>query len=161
MQRWGLFVSSHANATQLKTDARWISNAKKYLQQAERNLRLTSHLIEGQFYQEAIPAIRQALEQNIRAFAWLKGEGERTEDALTLTDLQDRLVKIHGLPQQALSFFKDFQDPQETTSTQQIQNWMTVTQDLFQHVDKTLNNRLLSTAVPSQKICNTPKGVPV
>lgn len=95
----------------IKLDKKQIEQAQNYLTQAERKQKMASLLIQGDFAEEAITPLKQAVESSIHAFASLKNIycDQEPIDLSTSnvheTFIQPVLVEQHNMPERVTTLF--------------------------------------------------------
>jgi hypothetical protein len=95
----------------IKLDKKQIEQAQNYLTQAERKQKMASLLIQGDFAEEAITPLKQAVESSIHAFASLKNIycDQEPMDLSTSnvheTFIQPVLVEQHNMPERVTTLF--------------------------------------------------------
>ncbi|OGV36119.1 MAG: hypothetical protein A3E88_07100 [Legionellales bacterium RIFCSPHIGHO2_12_FULL_35_11] len=100
-------------------DKKQLELAKHHLTQAERKQKMASVLIQGDFAEEAIAPLKQAVESSIHAFAYLKNLYFNQDPAdLSSPDIhnsfiQSILVEQHNMPDRIVSLFNQLQDSED------------------------------------------------
>lgn len=121
-----------------------VMQARKHLELAARKQRMAQLLVDGDFYEEAVPPLRESLELTLCAFAWLHGMGNCEN---TNNFVQETLVEQYGLPPSASQIFYQLNyaknDGNAKTSElnlniAQVKKLLITHQELFNHVAKSL-----------------------
>jgi superfamily II DNA or RNA helicase len=81
----------------------WLTTAWQKQQQAEHPLRLARLLLAGEFYREALPPWREAVELLLAAVAWRQGLGETLQNGTLSREQIQAVINRGQLPESALS----------------------------------------------------------
>lgn len=116
-----------------------IVKAKNHLIQAERKHRMANILINGEFTEEAVAPLREAVTLTLHSFTLLHGtENVSQKKMITKEFVKERLIEQHGLPEKTLSLIHSLHDDSDPIHHTQIPILLSDSQEIFQHVDAVL-----------------------
>ena len=139
-----LFNTTSNNNTSHQQHAYWQTQAQDYLQQAARSIKLAGHLLAGDFCQESLPAIKQALDNSLIAFAWLCGEGETAIEKLAINFIDERLVNIHQMTTHVKPLYPLFDTNITQVDDEQIKDWFNLLQVVYRFVDERIKQQSIA-----------------
>lgn len=108
-----LYRSSVAPSYEYEEQKRKLEKALSYRAPIERKQRMASLLIEDDFYEEAMPPLKDILFLSIKSFAVLTDYAIHEEKELSIEDLQNDLVMKKGFPKDAVSLALQFVDQKD------------------------------------------------
>lgn len=130
-----LHTSKDLAAATNELQAKQISQAKKYLDQAARKQRMTKILVDDEFYEEAVMPLREAVGLIIQACAWLSGKGEN----FSIDQHKNNLThSLPNLPQNTEKLFLQLKTNNSLeickTNPTEIKNLLLESQEIFAYV---------------------------
>ncbi len=138
-----LHTAGKVLSTQKKRREKNIQEAKKLLAYSLRKQKMAQVLIQSDFHEESISPLKEALNANLHAFAWISSEGEYVpKENLSLHFVQETLVNQYGLPDEALTLFiKLYESTEEAIESSKI--IFAQQEKIYEYVDQALNKVLL------------------
>ncbi|HEX4044806.1 MAG TPA: DEAD/DEAH box helicase [Gammaproteobacteria bacterium] len=122
-----------------------ITQAKKSLEQAEHKQRMAQVLIAGDFHQEAISPLHDALKLTVHSFACLTANEENIKkDIISPSFIKQHLLFQGGLPEKALLLWTQLEHSTEKNNNAVLSKLFSEHQEIFHHVDTVLNEAILS-----------------
>ncbi len=113
-----------------------IIKARKHLTEAVRKHRMADILINGEFTEEAVAPLREAMMLTLHSFALLNStEMVSEKEIISHEFVKEQLIEQYGLPKKTLSLLHSLRNAADHT---QIPILFADSQEIFQHVDAAL-----------------------
>jgi len=116
-----------------------IAKAKNHLIQAERKHRMANILVNGEFTEEAVVPLREAITLTLHSFMLLHGTEKMPEKEMLAKEfVEEQLIEQHGLPKKVFSLIHSLHNDSDPIHHAQIPILLSDSQEIFQHVDAAL-----------------------
>lgn len=136
-----LFEMQPGAETRLKQQSARINKSRDLLSKIDRQRKLSELLINGGFCQEGLAPLRETVDHTLTAFSYANNIIGNPEEKFTL-DLKDKMLEVtdieNSLFEQSLQISNSSEAPDA-----QIQEWLKISQALFNFVEENLNKLAL------------------
>jgi len=119
-----------------------IKKSRNLLNQIERKFNMAELLINGDFYQEAIPALKEATEKTLLAYSYANNYCNNIEISLS-TVLEKQLSQDNALSNDLLSLCWQPCFSTELNDSE-IKSWLSASKELYSFADETLTKLAMS-----------------
>jgi hypothetical protein len=141
-----LYQSQVVAVSHYEEQKKHLERAQNYMNSAERKERMASLLIEGHFYEEALPSLIDILSLSIKSFAALTNhEGEEKKE-ISIETLQNELVIKGGLPAEVIQITKQLKNEAEIWDKEKVLEIFKKVQSIYQFVNHAIHKLRLDCA---------------
>ncbi len=134
-----LYQSQKTTVSQYEEQQKRLKMAQQYQESRARKERMTSLLIEGEFYEEALAPLQEVFELSLKAFATLTGYTIDPKKEVPLAMIKQDLVTKKGLPEGAIEIANQVRQGTTSMDKDQIDELFHKVQSITQFLENKMN----------------------